>query len=499
MPLPAYQNGLKLAEQGRHSEAITAFELALAERPNDTGVLYALAGTARSLGLPAVALSFYAKVLDLEPERIEAVNGLGQLLCDTNEPEKAIALLRPWVVRYDNCPEIKVTLGVALRQLNCSAEAELLFREALALVPDFAPALGNLADCLADKGQLSAALELYDRILKRDRNQHGARLNRAIVHLLNGDLKAGWRDYAARLKLPHKSPRPLHRLAPWSGGTLRNTRLLITAEQGVGDQIMFASLIPELCVQAAHQGGRLLLECDHRLKPLFARSFPDIEVHAAHWQGREGVVEAQYDWLAARGGANAAIALGSLARVLRPDLASFPQPHAYLKADPDEQRRWQDWYKGLPAGRRIGLCWRSGKLGGGRALQYAPLTLWADLMRVTAGEFMCLQYDAQQDEIATLERLSGRTLHVPPCIDQKQELDRTAALLSCLDVMVSAPTAVSWMAAACGVRTCKPVYDTSWTSFGTSYEPFAPAAQVISPDTPGDWSGCFAKVEEALK
>ena len=499
MPLTAYQNGLKLAEQGRHSEAIAAFELALAEKPNDTGVLYALAGTARSLGLPVVARSFYAKVLDLEPGRIEAVNGLGQLLCDTNEPEKAIALLRPWVTRYDDCPELKVTLGVALRQLNCSAEAELLFREALTLVPDFAPALGNLADCLADQGQLSAALELYDRILNRDRNQHGARLNRAILHLLSGDLKAGWRDYAARLKLPHKSPHPLHRLAPWSGGSLKNIRLLITAEQGVGDQIMFASLIPELCAQAGRQGGRLLLECDHRLQPLFARSFPDIEVHAAQWQGREGVVEAHYEWLAARGGASAAIALGSLARVLRPDLASFPRPHTYLKVDPGEQRRWQDWCNGFPPGRRIGVCWRSGKLGAGRALQYAPLPFWAELMRSTAGEFICLQYDVQKDEIAALERQSGRTLHVPPGIDQKQELDRTTALLCCLEVMISAPTAVSWMAAACGVRTFKPLYDNSWTSFGTGYELFAPAAQLIGPDTPGDWSGCFAKLEEFLK
>ena len=499
MPLTAYQNGLKLAESGRHSEAIAAFEMALAQKPDDLGVLYALAGTARSLGLPAVARSFYAKVLAIEPGRIEAVNGLAQLLCDTNEPEEAIALLQPWVGHHNSCAELKVTMGIALRQLNRIDDAEMLFREALALTPDFAPALGNLADCLADKGQLGAALELYDRILNRDPNQHTARLNRAILHLLGGNLKAGWRDYAARLKLPHKSPRALHRLAPWSGTKLRNTRLLITAEQGVGDQVMFASLIPELSCQAAGQGGRLLLECDPRLQPLFARSFPDVEVHPVKWKGREGVIEAHYDWLLARGGANADIALGSLPRIMRPDLTSFPPAHSYLIADPEERTRWQQWCGDLPPGRRIGLCWRSGKLGGGRALQYAPLTSWAELMRVTAGEFICLQYDAQKEEIAALERLSGRTLHIPPGIDQKQELDRTTALLSCLEVMISAPTAVSWMAAACGIRTLKPLYDTSWTCFGTDYEPFAPAARLISPDRPGDWSGCFAKLVEALR
>jgi tetratricopeptide (TPR) repeat protein len=499
MSLTAYQNGLKLAESGRHSEAIAAFELALAQKPDDSGVLYALAGTARSLGLPTVARSFYAKVLAVEPGRVEAVNGLAQLLCDTNEPEEAIALLQPLVARHADCAELKVTLGIALRQLNRIDDAESLFRDALVQTPDFAPALGNLADCLADKGQIGAALELYDRILKRDPNEHTARLNRAILHLLGGNLKAGWRDYAARLKLPQKSPRLLHRLAPWSGTKLRNTRLLITAEQGVGDQIMFASLIPELSAQATRQGGRLLLECDPRLESLFARSFPDVAVHPAQWKGREGVVEAHYDWLVPRGGANAAIALGSLPRILRPDLASFASSHSYLRADPEEQRRWQQWCADLPPGRRLGLCWRSGKLGGGRALQYAPLTMWAELMQETAGEFICLQYDAQREEIAALERLSGRTLHIPPGIDQKQELDRTAALLSCLAVVISAPTAVSWMAAACGIRTLKPLYDTCWTGLGTDYEPFAPVARLITPERPGDWPGCFAKLIDALR
>ncbi|MDE2465084.1 MAG: tetratricopeptide repeat protein [Alphaproteobacteria bacterium] len=494
----AYQTGLRLAERGRHSEAIAAFESALAQKPDDTRVLYALAGTARRLGLPQVARGFYGRVLALEPERIEAVNGLAQLLCETNEPEGALELLGPFVERYSDCPELRVTLGNALRQLDRPEEAEAAFRAALALSPTCAPALGNLADCLADRGEITAALALYDRLLSRDRDHHTARLNRAILHFLRGDLKPGWRDYAARLKLAGKAPRPLHRLTAWSGGTLRNTRLLITAEQGVGDQIMFASLIPELSLEAARQGGRLLLECDPRLEPLFARSFPKVAVHAAHWRGREGVVEAHYDWLAARGGASAAIALGSLGRYLRPDVASFPRPHAYLAAEPAEQKRWQDWYGTLPKGRRFGICWRSGKLGGGRALQYAPLAAWAELMRETAGEFVCVQYDAQSDEIATLERLSGRTLHVPPSIDQKQELDRCAALLSCLDVVISAPTAVSWLAAALGVATLKPLYATSWTGFGTNYEPFAPAARLIEPDLPGDWSQCFAKIREAL-
>ena len=110
-----------------------------------------------------------------------------------------------------------------------------------------------------------------------------------------------------------------------------------------------------------------------------------------------------------------------------------------------------------------------------------------------------MQYDASAEEIAELEALSGRTIHVPPGIDQKQELDRACALLAALDAVVSAPTAVSWLAAGAGTPTFKVLYDTSWTAFGQGIEPFAPACRCIMPDAPGDWARVFAKAAAALK
>ena len=87
---------------------------------------------------------------------------------------------------------------------------------------------------------------------------------------------------------------------------------------------------------------------------------------------------------------------------------------------------------------------------------------------------------------------------MPHGIDQKNELDRAAALLSALDAVVSAPTAVSWLAAATGTATWKVLYDTSWTALGQAYEPFAPACQLAMPRTRGDWPGAFAQVLRAL-
>jgi ADP-heptose:LPS heptosyltransferase len=109
-----------------------------------------------------------------------------------------------------------------------------------------------------------------------------------------------------------------------------------------------------------------------------------------------------------------------------------------------------------------------------------------------------VQYDAATDEIAALEHMSGRTIHVPQGIDQKNELDRACALLAALDAVVSAPTAVSWLAAAAGVPTFKALYDNSWTSFGQTYEPLAPACTCVMPDARGDWAQVFTKTLSML-
>src|SRR5581483_823939 len=126
--------------------------------------------------------------------------------------------------------------------------------------------------------------------------------------------------------------------------------------------------------------------------------------------------------------------------------------------------------------------------------QYAPFEMWGAFLRDLPGAVISCQYDASADEISALERASGRQIVVPPGLDQKNELDRTAAMLSTLDRVISAPTAVSWLAAGVGVKTIRLNYHVSWTAFGQTYEPFAPACAVIGPTRPGDWSEAFTRL-----
>jgi tetratricopeptide (TPR) repeat protein len=485
----AYEQGLKLSAAGRHGEAIARFEQALAERSDDSRVLFALGNTARALGLARPAEEFFRRVLALEPERLEALVNLANLLRGAGNLLAAQALLAPALARNSDAAELWLTLGSVHREMGNAVVAQSHYREALARKPDYPAALANLADLLADSGDAQGALALYDRAIARDPHNAQAKLNRAVLHLLLGNLKDGWRDYAARLKISGKAPLCDHGLPRWDGASRK--RLLVTAEQGVGDQIMFAGLFPELIAR----GGSVILECEKRLAPLFARSFPDATVKPSQMETKAGVTTARYDWLKSVGGANAAIEMGSLPRILRGDLSKFPKPHSWLIPDAAEAGRWRASFQ---AGPHIGICWRSGKTGGGRSLQYAPLAAWADFIHDLPGTIVSAQYDATAEEIAALESLSGRVIFVPPDIDQKNELDRACALISALDAVVSAPTAVSWLAAGAGVAAYKILYDRSWTAFGEDYEPFGPSCRCVMPDQAGDWRGAFAKATKLL-
>jgi Flp pilus assembly protein TadD len=491
----AYDQGLELSSAGRHLEAIGQYEQALAEAPGDPKILFALGNTAGALGMRGPAEQFFRQVLAIDPARLEAVVNLANLMRENGQFDAAIALLAPALARAPQSPELNLTLGSAWREAGDNARAEVYYRAALRARPGYGAAMSNLADLLCDRGERDQARALYDSAIRNDPKNPQIRLNRAILNLLGGALKDGWRDYEARTGIAGKVPAAKLTLAPWKGENLRGKRLLVRAEQGVGDQILFASMIPDLCARATHDGGSVMLECEPRLARLFARSFPAARVYPA----RISSAGADYTWLKSAGGANAAVLMGTLPRYLRGSPDRFPSHHVYLTTDAQEAAHWHRALRGK-SGKTIGICWRSGKSGGHRSLQYAPLEEWGAFLRRLPHDttIVSVQYDAAPGEIAALQQIGGRKIAVPQDIDQKNELDRAAALLSILDAVVSAPTAVSWLAAATGTATWKILYDTSWTALGRPYEPFAPACKLAMPKKHGDWPSAFAQALTAL-
>ena len=219
----------------------------------------------------------------------------------------------------------------------------------------------------------------------------------------------------------------------WSGESVAGKRILIWSEQGVGDKLLFAGLLPEL----ARASAACTLEIEERLVPLFRRSFPQVDIVARRDPPDPSLALAAFDLQ---------MPLGDLPRFLRPSLGSFRPLGSYLKGDPaltDELRRR---YR-RPAFATVGIAWAS------RAPKGIPLADFAPLLTLPGTKWVSLQYGDHADEIRSVERQLGTRIECDPSIDPLSNLDGSVAQTAALDAVVTIQNATLYVAGALGLPT----------------------------------------------
>jgi hypothetical protein len=324
--------------------------------------------------------------------------------------------------------------GVALFKLDRLEEAEASLAEALRLRPDHAGSLSNLGLTLFGLGRAEEAVAAFDRALALDDGAEPAtaaslRYNRGMACLARGEFDAGWEGLEARWAAGMvKSPRLDNGEPAWRGEPVDGL-LRIWPEQGIGDQILFSRLAP----LARERAGRVVLGCDARLAPLFARSFPEIEI-----AGQE------------RGPAAAQCAIGSLGAAMKARREQLGGGTAFLCADPRAVEGIRARYTALARGRPlVGIAWASAVPGRGE-WKTAALSNWRPLLKRDCF-FVSLQYGETQADILAAHEAFGVEIHVDASIDQLQDLDAFAAQVAALDHVVSVSNTTVHMAGALGV------------------------------------------------
>ena len=215
--------------------------------------------------------------------------------------------------------------------------------------------------------------------------------------------------------------------------------LLVYAEQGLGDEIMFASCLPDLrqVVQ-----GAIVLECDPKLEAIFQRSFPDIRVIGVPrtLATDEGLKEA--------GLIHRQVPIGDLPGLFRQSWSDFPSHHGYLKADSDKVSKWRMRLQELGPGMKLGISWRGGTARSRSRLRTIPLQEWAPILNLQGFVFVSLQYGEHDDDLRELtDRFSVKVHHWPEAL---AHYDETAALVAALDGVVTVCTAVAHLTGALG-------------------------------------------------
>jgi hypothetical protein len=202
-------------------------------------------------------------------------DNLGNALQSQDKLDEAVASYQRALELDPGKYEALHNLGNALQAQGKLDEAMSCYERVLAVQPAYAKAHYSIGCLHHALGDLDEALVCYRvaRALEPDLVQAG--FSESLAQLLQGDFAAGWLNFEWRWQTKeHNPPMRAYPQPLWTGEKLARERLLVWGEQGVGDEIMFAGLIPDVI----RSGTRCVLDCDARLKPLFARSFPSVEV-----------------------------------------------------------------------------------------------------------------------------------------------------------------------------------------------------------------------------
>ena len=447
-----------LVEAERHGEALPLLQrlVELPGAPPDAMIL--LAQCYERCQRQEDAVETLERIAEQRPDDPVAQFNLGKALAGAGRAEDAVVAYQQAAALAPGMAEAHCNLSTPLRDLGRYDEAEAAARQALNLRPDYPNAHQNLAQALFGQGRLEEAWAEHAWRWKNARTAH----------------RVGWRDF----------PQPYLERPPEAGETL-----LVWGEEAIGEEILFASMVPEL----AERGVGCILECAPRLAPLFARSMPGVTVVP---RGDPPDPACRDSGIAAQ------TSCGDLGRWLRPDFAAFPDRRSYLQADPARSLQLKEKYRSRGGGPVIGISWRS-KHAGLTRHKSTQLTDWLPILRATDANFVNLQYGDCAEEIAELEAEHGIAVYDDPEVDSFASLDDFAAQVAAMDLVISVSNTTVHMAGALGVETWAMIpagRGAYWFWFsGLERSPWYPSVRLFRQESAFDWAPLIAERGKALE
>ncbi|HXN14904.1 MAG TPA: tetratricopeptide repeat protein, partial [Usitatibacter sp.] len=504
-------------ERGDHAAALQSYDAALAADPENVSALYNLANLFLARGEFERAEASLRRVLEREPRHAMAFNNLGVVLRRTGHAEAARACFERAVALEPHNADALNNLGLALQQNERFDEATARYAQALAARPAFPQALLNWGNALKDRGDLEGARALYERALALEPDYAEALTNSAGIALTSGDLEGARALYerVARARpqladalfgLSQIELREQHFAAGWDASEwrfktdpplaiarhfaiarltanelARVERLALWKEQGVGDQILFSTLLPEL----ERRRVAAVVEVDARLAAIYRRSLPAFTFTTPEESER------------AFAACDHELPMGSLPGLFRRSIAAFQaQPRALLL--PDEERVAAIRAR-LGAGRWIAISWRSVQTGDRRALaarKSIPLENFAHLAAGARARLLDLQYGEATAEREQFESRHPGVLVRIEGLDTFHDLEGTIAAIAACERVVTASNVTAHLAGAIGkptsvvyLRALPPFH--YWVPGPEGRSLWYPAVDVVSDASWSTWEQAF--------
>ncbi len=473
--------GNALSRLGRHHDAISALDRATKLQPDNALAAFNRGNALAAAGRTRDAIDALLRAISLDPHFAAAAVNLSSRLRELGLTEPARDAARLAVQEAPALPQAWVTLGNALYDLAAFDDAAICQRQALALDPASLPAQVNLAQVLAAQGHHAEALALNEAAIATAPDMPEPQLGRATCLLALGDYARGWAANQARWRQPGNPPRPF--TAPlWRGGTIAGRKILIHAEQGLGDTLQFVRFVPRV----AELGAKIMLEVQPPLVRLL-KTLPGIEVVP------RGAKLKSFDLHCP---------MLDLAGIFATSLEDLAPAAPYVAAQPD-------WIAArplpaTPGALRVGLVWA------GKARTEMPHALAMDRRRsLPLSTFAPLAPLCAEGRIALFslqlgppaEQLKTTDLPIAEALAGVTDFAETAGIVAQLDLVIAVDTSTAHLAAAMG----KPVwllsrFDACWRWLhARSDTPWYPSMTLFRQPGPNDWATPIAEIVARLK
>ena len=341
----AVDQGMQMMNAGDLEGARAKFRSVLDVDMEHPPALHGMGLLASRMGKVTIGIELIRRAIQADPEDAAFHNNLGTILEDQEEYEEALEHYKKTVKLAPRNPAGYNNVASVMARLDRNADALGYAREAVRLAPNEAGVLLNYATVLADVGAFPDAEPYFKKAIELAPEFPQAHFNYSL-HLLNhGRWEDAWPHYDWRFRSPGLRSAPRYFPQPvWNGREFRDSKVIFWAEQGIGDEIWFSSMLPD----AIALGGEVIVECAPRLVSLFQRSFPSVEIHPFRYldaeQGRVPI--------------DNHCPFGTLGRFMRRSWDAFPESGGWLIPDPKRLEACRARLAEIGPGPYIGLCWR---------------------------------------------------------------------------------------------------------------------------------------------
>lgn len=366
-----------------------------------------------------------------------------------------------------------IASGNTLRSQNQPEQALSCYAQAFVQDHRHAGAFNNYGNVLREIGYPDRAIPFLQQAIVLDPSNITAKFNLAVAYLLMGDYQQGWKHYECRWNYEHLAGTLPQWSNRWQGQDINGKTLLLWAEQGLGDTLQFIRFAENF----KNKGARIIAMVPGQFVDLLARC-PGVDQAVSF----ENPVE-HYDYWTP---------MMSVPGLLDINLSNLPRPIGYIRHDQNKSAVWRKKL-GLKTRLRIGVCWSGRKdswINQHKSVEFDQIARL--ISQVPGAQWINLQIDASESESSALANL-GVDLY-PGTI---QSMDDTAALLSCLDLVISVDTAVAHLAGAMGLPTWIMLnqYAVDWRwLLNRSDSLWYPSVRLFRQPQMGDWQSVIESV-----